>query len=56
MCGQHNVKATARDNTEYNRGHTASYRIEIKIVDPAGNRTQAAGLESSTTDHVTATD
>ena len=32
-------------------------RIEIKIPDPAGNRTRAAGLEGrDSTDHATATD
>ena len=45
MCGQHNVRASAEDNTE------------IKISDPAGNRTRAAGLEGmDSTDHATATD
>ena len=59
MCGQHNVMATAADNTGLHtgKGHTPSPRIEIKIYDPAGNRTRAAGMEGrNSTDHVTATD
>ena len=61
MCGQHNVKASAEDNTRYNtdKGYTPSPRTEIKIPDPAGNRTRAAapGLEGrESTDHATATD
>ena len=50
--------ATARDNniTEH-KGHTASPRIEMKIIDPAGSRTRAAGLEGrDSTEHATATD
>ena len=41
MCGQHNVRVTAGDTTgqNTNKGHTSSPRIEIKISDPAGNRT-----------------
>ena len=47
MCGQHNVRASAEDNTGQNRviGHTSNPRTEIKIPDPAGNRTRAARLE-----------
>ena len=47
MSDQHNVRATARENTGRNtyKGHTASTRIEIKISDPVGNRTWAARLE-----------
>ena len=47
MCGQHNVRTTAGDNTEQNtdRGHSPRPSIEIKIPDPAGNRTQATGQE-----------
>ena len=47
ICGQHNGMATARGNTGQNtdRGHTPSPRIEIKISDPAGNRTRVARLE-----------
>ena len=41
--------------TEHN-GHMPKPRIGIKIPDPAGNRTQAAGLEGrDSTDHATAT-
>ena len=37
--------------------HTPNPRIGIKIPDPAGNRTRAAGLEGrDSTDHATATD
>ena len=59
MCGQHNVRAFAEDNTGQNtdKGHTSNPRTEIKIPDPAGNRTRAAGLEGrDSTDHATATD
>ena len=53
MCGQHNVRASAEDNT----GHTPNPRTDIKIPDPAGNGTRAAGLEGrDSTDHATATD
>ena len=57
MCGQHNIRASAEDNTGQNtdRGHTLNHRTEIKIPDPAGNRTRAAGLEGrDSTDHATA--
>ena len=59
MCGQHNVRASAEDNTGQNidKGHTPNPRTEIKIPDPAGNRTRAAGLEGrDSTNHATATD
>ena len=53
MCGEQNVRASARDNT----GHTPSPGIEIKIPYPAGNRTRAAGLEGMDySNHATATD
>ena len=44
MCGQHNVMASAGDNTGQNtdKGHTSNPRTEIKIPDPVGNRTRAA--------------
>ena len=58
MRGQHNVRASAEDNTELNTKDTHSIpRTEIQIPDPAGNRTCAAGLEGrDSTDHATATD
>ena len=58
MFGQHNVRASAEDNTGQNtdKGHTPNPRKEIKIPDPAGNRTRAVGLEDrDSTDHATAT-
>ena len=50
MCGQHNARATAKDNTGQNtdKGHTPSLRIEIKISDTVGNRIRAAGIGNST--------
>ena len=55
MCGQHSVRAIAGHNTD--KVHTPSPRREIKISDPGGNVTQAAGLGSrDSTDHPTATD
>ena len=47
MCGQHNVRTSAGDSTGENtdKGHTPNPKIGIKIPDPAGNRTRAAGLE-----------
>ena len=46
MCGQLNVRASAEDNAG-----------QIKIPDPAGNQTWAAGLEGrDSTDHAMATD
>ena len=60
MCGQHNFRASAEGSTGQNtdKGHTPNPRTEIKIPDPAGNRTRAAaGLEGrDSTDHATATD
>ena len=59
MCGQHNVRASAEDNTGQNTDeeHTPNPRTEIKILDPAGTRTRAAGLEGrNSTEHATATD
>ena len=59
MCGQHNVRASAGDSTGQNtdKEHTSNPRIGIKIPDPAGNRTRAAGVEGrESTDHATATD
>ena len=59
MCGQHNVRASAEENTGQNtdKGHAHNPRTEIKIPDPAGNRTRAAGQEDrDSTDHATATD
>ena len=47
MCGQHNIRATA----------APILWIGIKVPDPAGNGTRAAGLEGwESTDHTTATD
>ena len=48
MCGQHNVKATTRDNTGQNTKdtNTPKPRIEIKISGSAVNRTRASGLEA----------
>ena len=47
MCGHHNIRASAGDNTGQNtgKGHTPNPRTEIKIHDPSGNRTRAARLE-----------
>ena len=59
MCGQHNARATSRYITGQNRdkGHTPNPRIEIKISNPAGNRTRTAGLEDrDSTDHARSTD
>ena len=59
MCGQHNVRASAEDNTGRNtdKGHTPNPRTEIKTSDPAGNRTRAARLEGrDSTDHATEAD
>ena len=58
MCGQHNVRATAGDNIGQNKDkwNTPSPRLEIKISDPAGNRTPTAGLKGrDSSDHATAT-
>ena len=59
MSGQPNVRASAEDDIGQNteKGHTPNLRTEIKIPDPAGNRTWAAGLEGrDSTDHATAMD
>ena len=59
MCGQQNVRASAEDNTGQNtdKSYTPNPMTGIKIPDPAGNRTRAAGLEGRDfTDHATATD
>ena len=59
ICGQHNVRASAEDNTEQNtqKGHTPNPRREIKIHDLAWNRTRVIGLEGrDSTDQATATD
>ena len=47
MCGLHNVRASAEDNTGPNtdKGDAPNPRTEIKIPDTAGNRTLAAGLD-----------
>ena len=48
-----------RRNTGQNtdNGHTPNPRIEIKIPDPAGNRTRVAGFEGrDSIDHATSTD
>ena len=58
MREQHNGRPTVRDNTEQNtaKGLTPDRRIEIKIPNPAGNRTRAIRLEGiDSTDHATAT-
>ena len=50
MCGQHNVRASAGDNTGQNtdKEHTPNPRTEIKILD-------SDGLEGrDSTDHATA--
>ena len=55
ICGQQNVSTTARDSTvqSTDKLHTGP-RLEIKIPDQAGNRTMAAGLESSNSNyHIT---
>ena len=59
MYGQHNVRASAEDNTGQNtdKGHTPNPRTDIKILHPAGNRTRAAGFEGrDSTVHATAID
>ena len=59
MCGQHNVRATARYNTGQNKekGQMPSPKIGIKISDPAGNRTKVARLERrDSTDHAMVAD
>ena len=62
MCGQHNVRDSAGDNTGQNthKGHTPNPRTEIKIFEPAElgpPPPRRAGLEGrDSTDHATATD
>ena len=54
MCGQHNVRATARDNTGQKTKDIHSSRIKITISDPAGSSNPAAGFEDwDSTDHAT---
>ena len=47
MYDQHNVNATAKDNSGQNagKGHTRSPTTEIKISNSAENRTQTDGFE-----------
>ena len=47
MCGQHNVRATAGDNTGHDtdKGHLPNPRTVIEIPSLAGNRTRIAWLE-----------
>ena len=46
-----------KNRTNTDKGHTPNPRTEIKIPDPAGNRTWAAGLEGrDSTDHAPAMD
>ena len=57
MCGQHNVRASAEDNTGQNtdKGDTTNLRTESKIPDPAGNGIRTAGMETrDSTDHTKA--
>ena len=59
ICGQQNVKASARDNTgqDTDKGQTPSPRIGIKILEPTENRTRAPGIEGrDSTDNAMATD
>ena len=48
MCGQHNVMATAGDNTGQNtdKGHTPSPRIEIKFLTPTGIEAGSLGWKA----------
>ena len=53
MCGQHNARVSAGDNT---RPITDNDKNEIKISDRAENRTGASGLEArDSTYHARAT-
>ena len=45
MCGQHNVRVTARDNTD--KGHTSQSKREIKIPHPMRNQTQGGSMGGS---------
>ena len=58
ICGQQNVSATARDNTgqSTDNGHTRNSRLEIKNLDPVGNRTRAAGMEGRESTDLATTD
>ena len=57
MCGHHNIRASAEDNTVQNTKDTHPIPGQNKIPDPAENRTRAVGLEvRDSTDHATATD
>ena len=56
MCGQLSVTGTAGHYTGQNTDKINTYctRIEIKILDPAGNRTRTGRLEGrDSTDHAT---
>ena len=58
MCVQRNVRASAGERTGQNtdKGLIPISRIGIKIPDPSGNRTRAAGLEGrDSIDHATST-
>ena len=57
MCGQHNVRASAGDNTGQitDKEHATNPRIGIKIPDPAGNQTRVTRLGGrDSTDDATA--
>ena len=55
MCGEHNVRYSTGDNTGQKAKDIPNPRTEIKIPDPAGNRTRAAVLKGrDSTDHATA--
>ena len=57
MCSAQCKDHRQRQHRTKHKGHTPSPRIEIKIHNPAGNRTRATGLEGrGSTDHATATD
>ena len=57
MCGQHNARATAGDNTGQYTKDTPSPRVEIKIPELNGNRIWAAGFEGmDSTKHSTVTE
>ena len=50
MCGQHNVRSSAEDNTGQNtgKGHTPSPTTEIKIPDPPGIEPGPLGWKAGT--------
>ena len=58
MCGQHNVRASAEDNTGQNIKDTHPIRTEIKILTPPGIEPGPQGWKAGrdSTDHATATD